>query len=101
MDQEEENEEAGDMNDDEFNEMFARSDEEAEIFRAMDIARERDALETWRAAGNRGRPPLPLMQLEEFPGCYQTDEPFEAREMDEDMEGRGQRRRNIANYNDG
>ena len=71
------------MNDDEFNEMLARSDDEAETFRVMDTARERDALETWRAAGNRGRPPLPLMQLEELPECYQTDEPFEVREMDE------------------
>ncbi|KAH7883996.1 SNF2 family N-terminal domain-containing protein [Phlebopus sp. FC_14] len=100
-DQEEENEEAGDMNDDELNEMLARSDNEVEVFRRMDLAREREALEHWRIAGNRGKPPLPLMQLEELPECYQTDEPFEAREMDDTLEGRGQRKRNVVNYNDG
>ncbi|KAF8546993.1 hypothetical protein OG21DRAFT_1490621 [Imleria badia] len=100
-DQEEENEEAGDMNDDELNEMLARNDEEGVIFRAMDLAREREALDNWRAAGNRGRPPAQLMQLEELPECYQTDEPFEPKEMDEVVEGRGQRRRNVVNYNDG
>ncbi|KAG1832907.1 SNF2 family N-terminal domain-containing protein [Suillus subalutaceus] len=100
-DQEEENEEAGDMNDDELNEMLARNDEEVEIFRSMDLQRERDALDAWRAVGNRGKPPLPLMQLEELPECYQTDEPFEPKEIDDAIEGRGQRRRNIVNYNDG
>lgn len=89
------------MNDDELNEMLARNDDEAEIFRAMDLAREREAMDNWRAAGNRGRPPAQLMQLEELPECYQTDEPFEAKEMDEVVEGRGQRRRNVVNYNDG
>ncbi|KAG2345382.1 hypothetical protein BDR05DRAFT_930827 [Suillus weaverae] len=100
-DQEEENEEAGDMNDDELNEMVARNDEEVEIFRKMDLQRERDALDAWRAVGNRGKPPLPLMQLEELPECYQTDEPFEPKEIDDTIEGRGQRRRNVVNYNDG
>jgi ATP-dependent helicase STH1/SNF2 len=100
-DQEEENEEAGDMNDDELNEMLARNDEEVEIFRSMDLQRERDALDAWRAVGNRGKPPLPLMQLEELPECYQTDEPFEPKEIDDAIEGRGQRRRNVVNYNDG
>ncbi|KAG1722753.1 hypothetical protein EDB19DRAFT_1916483 [Suillus lakei] len=90
-DQEEENEEAGDMNDDELN----------EIFHTMDLQRERDALDSWRVIGNRGKPPLPLMQLEELPECYQTDEPFEPKEIDDAIQGRGQRRRNVVNYNDG
>lgn len=89
------------MNDDELNEMLARSEEEAEVFRAMDMAREREAFENWRAAGNRGKPPAQLMQLEELPECYQIDEPFEVKELDEVLEGRGQRRRNVVNYNDG
>ncbi|EGN94088.1 hypothetical protein SERLA73DRAFT_126110 [Serpula lacrymans var. lacrymans S7.3] len=100
-DQEEENEEAGDMNDDELNEMLARNDQEVIIFREMDLKRERDALEAWRAAGNRGRPPAGLIQLEELPDCYQNDEPFEVKEIDDSAEGRGQRRRNVVNYNDG
>ncbi|KIK14402.1 hypothetical protein PISMIDRAFT_688007 [Pisolithus microcarpus 441] len=100
-DQEEENEEAGDMNDEELNEIIARDDKELEYFRRMDIEREREAIDKWRAAGNRGRPPPSLMQLEELPDCYQTDEPFEAKEMEDAIEGRGQRRRNVVNYNDG
>lgn len=89
------------MNDDELNEMLTRNDDEAGIFRAMDLARERETLENWRATGHRGRPPAPLMQLDELPECYQTDEPFEVKELDEVLEGRGQRRRNVVNYNDG
>ncbi|KIK70339.1 hypothetical protein GYMLUDRAFT_32342 [Collybiopsis luxurians FD-317 M1] len=100
-DQEEENEEAGDMNDDELNALIARSDDEAEIFRQMDMKRERDALENWRALGNRGKPPLPLIQIEELPDCYQTDEPFDSKDAEEMLEGRGQRKRNIVSYNDG
>ncbi|KIK34167.1 hypothetical protein CY34DRAFT_17910 [Suillus luteus UH-Slu-Lm8-n1] len=75
-DQEEENEEAGDMNDNELNEIFC----------TMDLQ--------WK-------PPLPLMQLEELPECYQMDEPFEPKEMDDAIQGRGQRHRNVVNYNDG
>lgn len=87
----EENEEAGDMNDDELN----------EIFRTMDLQRERDALDAWRAIGNRGKPSLPLMQLEELPECYQTDELFEPKEIDDAIQGHGQHRRNVVNYNNG
>lgn len=100
-DQEEENEEAGDMNDEELNEIIARDDKELEIFRQMDIEREREGVDKWRAAGNRGRPPPSLMQLEELPECYRTDEPFEAKDMEDAIEGRGQRRRNVVSYNDG
>jgi len=100
-DQEEENEEAGDMNDEELNELIARHESENVIFREMDIKREREALESWRAAGNRGKPPPSLIQLEELPECYQTDEPFDVKEVDDAFEGRGQRRRNVVSYNDG
>ncbi|KAI0641156.1 SNF2 family N-terminal domain-containing protein [Trametes meyenii] len=100
-DQEEENEEAGDMNDDEINEIISRSDEEQKIFHEIDLQREREALEAWRRAGNRGKPPPPLMQVEELPECYRVDEPFtDVNELDE-MEGRGHRRRTVVNYNDG
>ncbi|TFK38607.1 SNF2-family ATP dependent chromatin remodeling factor snf21 [Crucibulum laeve] len=100
-DQEEENEEAGDMNDDELNELIARTDTEAATFREIDMQRERDTLEAWRAQGNRGKPPQPLMQLEELPDCYQNDEPFTIQDEEELIEGRGQRRRNVVSYNDG
>ncbi|KAF7306400.1 hypothetical protein MIND_00431200 [Mycena indigotica] len=100
-DQEEDNEEAGDMNDDELNLILARSEEEQELFREMDSKRERDQQETWRAQGHRGKPPPPLMQFEELPEFYQKDEPFEATVIDEAAEGRGQRRRKEVSYNDG
>ncbi|KAJ6573921.1 SNF2-family ATP dependent chromatin remodeling factor snf21 [Mycena vulgaris] len=100
-DQEEENEEAGDMNDDELNSIIARTEEEGELFRDMDVKREREALENWRAQGHRGKPPPGLTQFEELPECYQKDEPFEVVIVDESAEGRGQRRRNVVSYNDG
>src|SRR5258708_13237639 len=75
-DQEEENEEAGDMNDDEINEIIARSDDEARLFAEMDIQRDRDAVANWKSAGNRGKAPLPLVTLEELPDCYRTDKPL-------------------------
>lgn len=89
------------MNDDEINEIIARSDDEERIFREIDIQREREALEKWRAAGNRGKPPQPLIQLEELPDCYKSDEPFESKDDIDELEGRGHRRRAVVNYTDG
>jgi len=89
------------MNDDELNELIARHESETAIFREIDMKRERDALEAWRHAGNRGKPPPQLMQLDELPECYQTDEPFDVKDTEEAFEGRGQRRRNVVSYNDG
>ncbi|KAF8499112.1 SNF2 family N-terminal domain-containing protein [Russula emetica] len=100
-DQEEENEEAGDMNDDEINEIIARSDEESRLFSEMDMQRDRDGVANWKAAGNRGKPPPLLVALEELPDCYRTDEPFEVKDDIEEAEGRGHRRRAVINYNDG
>ncbi|KAK0456862.1 SNF2-family ATP dependent chromatin remodeling factor snf21 [Armillaria borealis] len=100
-DQEEENEEAGDMNDEELNALIARSEEEGEVFRQMDTVRERESQESWRKQGKRGKAPPPLIQIEELPECYQTDEPFETKDTEEIFEGRGQRRRNVVSYNDG
>ena len=89
------------MNDEEINEIIARNDGEVAIFREIDIKRDRDAQEAWRAAGNRGKPPPPLIQLEELPECYRTDEPFASKEELDEIEGRGARKRTIVNYNDG
>jgi len=89
------------MNDDELNLLIARSEEEQKIFHDIDRKRERDALEAWRSAGNRGKPPAPLMQLEELPAIYQMDELLDVKEADEVIEGRGQRKRNVVNYHDG
>jgi ATP-dependent helicase STH1/SNF2 len=89
------------MNDDELNALIARSEEEGVLFRQLDLDRERDAEDNWRAHGHRGKHPPPLMQLEELPDCYRNDEVFEVQEMDEIAEGRGQRKRNVVSYNDG
>lgn len=72
----EENEE-GAMNDEDINEIISRSEVEAELFKFMDIRREREVAEAWRAQGNRGKPPPGLMAVEELPDCYRTDSPFE------------------------
>ncbi len=89
------------MNDDEINEIIARSDEEAILYKQMDDQRDRDAMENWRRAGNRGKPPPPLMQLEELPEFYRSDEPFTNENELDELEGRGHRRRTVVNYNDG
>lgn len=89
------------MNDEEINEIIARTEEEERIFRDIDIQRDRDAQEAWKAAGHRGKPPLPLIQLEELPECYRTDEPFLNKDVLDEVEGRGHRRRAVVNYNDG
>lgn len=100
-DQEEDNEEAGDMNDEEINELIARDDREVEIFRDMDIQRIRDHKNAWQLSGRHGPPPQPLIQLEELPDCYRNDEFFEINTIDEEVEGRGHRRRTAVSYNDG
>ena len=89
------------MNDEEINEIIARNEEEVQIYREFDIKRERDALEQWKAQGNRGKPPPPLMQLEELPEYYRLEEPFLDKNEIDEIEGRGQRRRTVVNYNDG
>lgn len=101
-DQDEENEEAGDMNDDEINLIISRDEREQEIFRDMDIQRIREQKNNWQLAGHHGPPPQPLMQLDELPECYRNDEFFDdVKNMEEEMEGRGHRKRTVVSYNDG
>lgn len=96
-------EEAGDMNDDEVNEILQRSAEELEIFRNMDIEREREADRTWYSAGNTGLRPSGLMAIEELPPQYQRDQTFDPEAEDGEVlnTGRGHRRRKEVSYNDG
>ena len=100
-DQEEDNEESGDMNDEEINEIITRDDGEVEIFRQMDIQRVRDQKNSWQLAGRAGPTPQSLMQFEELPECYQADEPFDLKDVEEELEGRGHRKRAVVSYNDG
>lgn len=96
-------EEAGDMNDDEVNELLQRSAEELEIFRNMDIERERELDQLWYAEGNRGPRPVGLMTVEELPLMYQRDDTFNPQGEDDEalQSGRGHRRRKEVSYNDG
>jgi len=97
----EDSEESGILNDEEINEIIARSDDEVRIFREMDVERERAADEAWRAKGNRGPRPASLIQVEELPSYWQTDEVFELNQDEERYEGRGARKRQQVNYSEG
>lgn len=90
------------MNDDEINDIVARTEEEMVIFRQMDQERADREEREWRAAGNTGPVPPRLMTIDELPEIYQRDEPLKG---DEDVEvlfaGRGARARNTVKYTDG
>jgi ATP-dependent helicase STH1/SNF2 len=96
-------EEAGDMNDDEVNEVLHRSAEELEIFRNMDIERERALDQAWFSEGKRGPRPPGLMTIEELPSQYQREQTFDPKGEDDEVlqSGRGHRRRKEVSYNDG
>ena len=100
-DQEEDNGQSGDMDDDEINELLARDEGEVEIFGDMDIQRLRDIKNNWQLTGHHGPPPQLLIQLEELSRCYRNDGFFDFTPLERWMEGRGHRRRNAINYNDG
>jgi len=99
----EEAEEAGEMNDDEINEILARSDHELEAFRKMDIEREREAEKTWRAKGGQGPKPDRLMQEAELPEVYRRERVMPSL-LDEaetlQNEGRGARVRPAVKYDE-
>ncbi|KZO99691.1 hypothetical protein CALVIDRAFT_476757 [Calocera viscosa TUFC12733] len=99
----EQTEEAGEMNDDEINEILARSDPELEAFRKMDIEREREAERAWRAKGGHGARPERLMQEGELPEVYRRERVYpslleEAETLQ--AEGRGARTRAPVKYVD-
>ncbi|KAK9708838.1 ATP-dependent DNA helicase Snf21, partial [Basidiobolus ranarum] len=62
-----------DLNDDDLNEIIARSDKEIAIFKQMDIDRDSEAEYIWRSAGCRGKKPERLMQEHELPEIYLRD----------------------------
>ncbi|KAH8822409.1 SNF2-family ATP dependent chromatin remodeling factor snf21 [Flagelloscypha sp. PMI_526] len=68
-----------------------------------ELLREQNAAQRWYAAGNSGPPPAPLIQLDELPECYRSDEPFGNLNdpVDVEIEGRGQRKRTTVSYTDG
>ena len=87
------------MSDDEINEILTRDDSEIDVFKDIRIL---DQNNGWQLSGRHGPLPQPLMQVDERPECYRNDDYFEAATLqEEEMEGRGHRRRNVVIYKDG
>ncbi|KAJ1310927.1 hypothetical protein OPQ81_009439 [Rhizoctonia solani] len=89
------------MDDDEINQIIARTDEELERFKSMDYERDMREEQEWREAGNRGPKPERMMTFQELPEIYQRDEPYEPPEAELKATGRGARERKAVSYNDG
>ncbi|CAE6403859.1 unnamed protein product [Rhizoctonia solani] len=89
------------MDDDEINQIIARTDEELERFKNMDYDRDMREEQEWREAGNRGPRPERMMTFQELPDVYQRDEPYEPPESEMKATGRGARERKAVTYNDG
>jgi ATP-dependent helicase STH1/SNF2 len=85
--------------DDDINELIARSEEELQLYRQMDIERKERELREWRERGGTGDPPERLIQLDELPEVYRQDD-FTSSEEDVEDYGRGQRHRERVYYDD-
>lgn len=99
-DHEEEEEDQGELNDEELNELLARSEEEVAIFQQVDRDRIADEETEWRALGNTGPVPERLIQESELPEIYQRDFDTEAIDVIEEEQPLT-RRRNVVRYDDG
>ncbi|WFC93451.1 RSC chromatin remodeling complex ATPase component [Malassezia brasiliensis] len=98
--EEDDEDERGDMNDDDLNELLARSSEEVARFQEVDRERAADEEAEWRALGNTGPLPERLMQESELPELYRRD--FDAEVIDgTQTEQPLSRRRNVVHYDDG
>ncbi|QRV76715.1 SNF2 family amino-terminal protein [Ceratobasidium sp. AG-Ba] len=73
------------MDDDEINQIIARTDVELERFKTMDYERDLAEEREWREAGNRGPKPDRMVTFQELPEAV----------------GRGARERKAVSYNDG
>ncbi|CCU98428.1 unnamed protein product [Malassezia sympodialis ATCC 42132] len=98
--EEDDEEERGELNDDELNELLARSEEEVAKFQEVDRERLADEETEWRALGNTGPLPDRLIQESELPEIYQRD--FDTEAIDGTAEEQPlSRRRNVVRYDDG
>ncbi|WFD05377.1 RSC chromatin remodeling complex ATPase component [Malassezia vespertilionis] len=98
--EEEEEEERAELNDDEMNEMLARSEGEVQRFQEVDRERNADEEAEWRALGNTGPVPERLITEAELPDVYRRD--FDAEFFDSTPEEQPlSRRRNVVHYDDG
>ncbi|KAK9462202.1 SNF2 family N-terminal domain-containing protein [Lipomyces oligophaga] len=85
-----------DLDDEELNELLARNDEEAQIFRRIDS--ERNATSIYGKGKSRDR----LYSEKELPDVYKKDMVVEILEQEDDMStGRGARKRKVTRYDDG
>ncbi|KAG8998793.1 hypothetical protein FRB94_006640 [Tulasnella sp. JGI-2019a] len=101
-DQDDESQDAtGDMTDEELNELLARTDEEQIRFKEMDITREAQERLAWTNSGGLGPKPERMLQMNEIPAVYRSENPFPIREDLDVTEGRGARVRKDVRYNDG
>ncbi|KAK4683794.1 ATP-dependent helicase STH1/SNF2, partial [Tremellales sp. Uapishka_1] len=100
---EDDSEETNELDDDELNEILARGDHEIEIFARMDRERNANKMADWKASGNSGPLPPPLMAESELPPFYRRDIGQEMAEQmaNEDEQGRGRRTKTEVRYNDG
>ncbi|WFC98740.1 RSC chromatin remodeling complex ATPase component [Malassezia yamatoensis] len=98
--EEEDEEERGDWNDDDLNELLARSSDEVLKFQEVDRERAKDEEAEWHALGNAGPVPERLMQESELPEMYRRDfaaEVLEGAQSEQPLS----RRRNVVHYDDG
>jgi ATP-dependent helicase STH1/SNF2 len=100
----EENADEAELNDEELNEVIARSSDELVLFREMDEARAQLDVQDWMTAGpitlGRARNRDRLMQEEEIPDLYRVE--HEREDLDELFDaGRGRRAHRDVVYDDG
>lgn len=96
----EEDSEANELDDEEeLNQMLARTDEELARFREYDIQRTEEDNRRWKAAGNAGVFPR-LISLDELPEVFLHEEIPVKKEEKVEM-GRGRRTKNEVTYDDG
>ena len=88
-------EEDEDIDDEELNEILARTEEEAELFNKMDD--ERNAVSQY----GKGKPSDRLISLEELPKEYMQDIQLQLQPVQDEVLGRGARDRKKVYYDDG
>ncbi|GAA5906919.1 uncharacterized protein JCM6883_005730 [Sporobolomyces salmoneus] len=82
------------------NEAIARTEEERQLFRQMDLDRRKAEESAWFAAGNTGKFPERLIQEYELPEVYRMEHQKAVVEPDEQPEGSTRRRKEVM-YDDG
>ncbi|ORX62925.1 hypothetical protein DM01DRAFT_1278273 [Hesseltinella vesiculosa] len=89
------------MDDDELNQILARSDEDLVMFAKVDLQRQREDRQWWQRIGGYG-PVQRLIQDHELPDFYnRQDEIIQEQTQDDGDYGRGQRVRESVRYDDG